>query len=142
MDSLTRISIIIFALVTLQSQTGCGVGSIEPDISAPEITLTSSREETNPLTATITLTWTPPTEYTNLQPMHDLSGYNIYFGSSPEQLERLVTIDANLTSYVIENDIRILANERYYFGMTAFTSNNLDSPMSNIAIYDGTNLTP
>lgn len=107
----------------------CGVGSITTD---PE-----AYSSSNGSTAVITLSWTPPTRYTNGTLMDDLSGYNLYFSTTSDNLNFLVEIPPNVTSYTIENDQRILANTTYYLGMKAFSSNQLESKMSELVIING-----
>ena len=76
-----------------------------------------------------TLSWQPPVERTDGSPLDDLSGYRIYFGSTPEGLGQTVTLDnPGLTSYVVEN----LSQGTWYFAMTAFDAAGLESELSAI----------
>ena len=66
-----------------------------------------------------TLTWVPPTQNTNGSVLTNLSGYRIYYGTSPSALNKTVTLsNAGLTAYVIQN----LAPATYYFALKALTS--------------------
>lgn len=124
-----------FLLYFLFHLSACGVGSIstDPDLGVSDVEVEET--VTNGSTAVITLSWIPPTTYTDNQLMYDLSHYKIYFGSSSPKIEPLIPlmeVDSNLTSIVIENDPRFIKGNTYYFGMTAFNSNNIESPMSEI----------
>ena len=74
------------------------------------------------------LSWNPPTENTDNSALTDLSGYKIYYGSSPGNYSESITIDnPGLTSFLVEG----LANGTWYFSMTSFNSMNIESAHSN-----------
>jgi len=76
---------------------------------------------------TALLSWTPPTENTDGSPLTDLAGYKIRYGASPCSYSDTITINnPGLTSYLVEN----LANEDWYFVMTAFNSPGIESSYS------------
>jgi hypothetical protein len=74
------------------------------------------------------LTWTPPLQNTDNTSLMNLTGYRIYWGTSPGNYSNSVTIGANLTSYVVEQ----LAPARYYFVATAISPSG-ESAYSNEA---------
>jgi hypothetical protein len=84
----------------------------------------------NATSGVATVTWTPPTENTDNSPLTDLAGFKIYYGVDQNQLtETLVIEDPNATSW----DISELAeNTTYYFAVTAFNSQGVESELSNI----------
>lgn len=77
-----------------------------------------------------TLSWTPPTQNTDGTPLTDLSGYRIYWGTSPGSYPNSVTIDqAGVTTYVVEN----LVPGTYEFVSTAINADGVESDYSNPA---------
>jgi Putative Ig domain len=77
-----------------------------------------------------TLTWVPPTQNTNGSVLTNLSGYRIYYGTSPSALNQTVTLNnAGLTAYVVQN----LAPATYYFALKALTSSGAESSLSQTA---------
>lgn len=126
------------ALVLL-NLVACGAGSTAGDLSvndlsiiAPENNNTEPDNANTKQNASITLSWTPPTENTDMTGLNNLAGYKIYFGTSPDKLSVLAEVDAGLSDYVIENDQRIQTGVTYYFGITAITYAKTESSMSNI----------
>lgn len=74
-----------------------------------------------------TLSWTPPTENTDGSTLTNLAGYKIYYGRSSDSLSQVIKINqAGITSYVIEN----LSPDVYYFAMTSFNSDGVESERS------------
>jgi len=77
---------------------------------------------------TALISWTPPTENTDNSPLNDLTGYKIYYGTSPGDYTNTINIDnPGLTSYLVED---LAANTTWYFVMTAFNANNIESAYS------------
>ena len=77
-----------------------------------------------------TLSWNPPTMYTDGTPLNDLSAYRIYFGTSAGSYPNQIEINnPGLTTYVVEN----LAPATYYFVSTAINSGGIESSYSNVA---------
>ena len=76
----------------------------------------------------VTLTWQPPTQNANGSPLRDLSGYNIYIGTSSKNYEyREIQLDnPGLTTYVIES----LEPGIYYIAATAINSSGIESSLS------------
>lgn len=74
-----------------------------------------------------TLSWTPPTENTDGTTLTNLAGYKIYYGRSSDDMSQVITIkQAGITTYVIEN----LSPSVYYFAMTSFNSQGVESERS------------
>jgi hypothetical protein len=77
-----------------------------------------------------TLSWLPPTANTDGTALTDLSGYRIYWGSSPGNYPNSVTVDnPGLSSYVIEN----LTPGTWEFVTTAINADGVESDFSNAA---------
>ncbi len=99
-------------------------------VEAPTKTATVS-SATSSVTGVVTLSWLPPTENTDGSALTDLSGYKIYYGTSPDALTNTIALNnAGLTSYVIEN---LVVDANYYFAITSINSSDVQSGLSNIA---------
>jgi hypothetical protein len=76
-----------------------------------------------------TLSWTAPTLNTDGSPLVDLAGYRIYYGTSSGTLNQTVQLNsAGLMTYVFSN----LSPATYYFAVTAFNANNVESDQSTV----------
>ena len=80
-------------------------------------------------TLSTTLSWTAPTENDDGTALTDLDGYRIYWGTIPGNYTNSVTIDAGLTTYVVDN----LAPGTYEFVATSFNTSGVESVYSNPA---------
>ena len=131
---LSRVLIIcVFAtsLVACNGSTSDSVSGISAIDSTTKSTDTGTGSTTpvNP-TGVVTLNWTPPTENTDGSSLVDLSGYTIYYGLAPDNMNNSISItNSGLTSYVVEN---LAANTTYYFSIIAINSQNAASDFSNI----------
>jgi hypothetical protein len=77
--------------------------------------------------AQVTLSWTSPTLNTNGTNTTDLAGYRIYYGSKSTQLNQVVTVEgAGVTDYAF----RELAAGTWYFAVTAYNSDKVESGLS------------
>lgn len=84
------------------------------------------RESGEPGTAT--LFWRAPTARTNGMPLTDLSGYKIHYGRMAGIYDYEITIsNPGIVAYVVEN----LMPGNWYFTMTAYDSQGLESTASN-----------
>lgn len=76
-----------------------------------------------------TLSWTPPTQNSDGSALVDLSGYNVYYGTSSTTMTNKVAItNPGLTSYLVGN----LGSGTYYFAITAYSSTGAESAMSSV----------
>jgi hypothetical protein len=74
-----------------------------------------------------TLSWTPPTQNTDGSSVTNLAGYNIYYGTSPEDLTTKIQVtNAGLTAYTVAD----LGAGTYYFSVSAYTANGVESAPS------------
>jgi hypothetical protein len=98
---------------------------------------TSSTPSAAPATATgngsATVSWAPPTATATGTPLTNLSGFKIYYGLDPTQLNTVVVInDPSVTS----TEISHLGQGTWYFGATAIDTNGLESALSNVSSKD------
>ena len=81
-------------------------------------------------TGSATLSWNPPTQNTDGSAVNNLAGYRVYWGMSQGSYPNSVTVsNPGLSSYVIDQ----LTPARWYFVVTAYTSNGSESNASNVA---------
>jgi hypothetical protein len=79
---------------------------------------------------TATVHWTAPTQRVDGSALTDLEGFRVKYGQAPDRLNTTVTVNTpGTTSYVVEG----LAAGTWYFGVTAFDSQGLESGLSEIA---------
>lgn len=75
------------------------------------------------------MSWHPPAHNEDGTALTDLAGFRIYYGTSAALLDQMVELtNPGLTSYVIEN----LAPATWYFGVSAFSANQLESALSQL----------
>ena len=78
--------------------------------------------------ASVTLSWTPPTQNEDGTNLVDLAGYVIYYGRESGQYSHQLHIDnPGISSYVVEN----LVPDTYYFASTAINVAGVQSDFSN-----------
>lgn len=77
-----------------------------------------------------TLSWTPPTQYTDGSSLNDLAGYKVYWGQDEDDMSNSATLDQpGVTSYVVEQ----LTPGTWFFSMKAFNEAGVESTFSNVA---------
>lgn len=85
---------------------------------------------TSVTTGSAVLSWTPPTQNTDGSAIVNLAGYNVYYGTSATQLgNKVVVSNPGATSYTVSN----LASGTYYFAITAYTADGVESALSNVS---------
>lgn len=80
-------------------------------------------------TDSVNLSWAPPATRADGSelPTGELAGYRVYMGTSSTNLAPLVDLsDDSITEYRVSN----LPNGSYYFAVTAYDSNGLESGYS------------
>jgi hypothetical protein len=77
----------------------------------------------------VQLTWTPPTQNTDNTALANISGYRIYYGTDPNNLDQMIVVDKGTTAYLMEN----LAPAQWYFAVSAITTDAYESDVSNVA---------
>ena len=81
-------------------------------------------------TGSATLSWAPPTQNTDGSALSNLAGYRVYWGTSQGSYPNSVTIsNPGLATYVVDQ----LTPARWYFVVTAYSSNGVESSPSNVA---------
>ena len=93
-------------------------------------TITVSAVSTSPpppVTGSVTLDWTPPTNNVDGSPISNLAGYTILYGNNPNSLTQTVNVpNPASTSYVVQN----LTPATWYFSLVAYNSAGEDSTPS------------
>jgi fibronectin type 3 domain-containing protein len=108
---------ILPALVAVAVFSGCGGGA--PTVASNVVAAP---------TGAATLTWEAPTLNTDGTALSNLSGFNIYYGTSPTSLTQKESIASpSTTSYTLSN----LTSGAWYFGVTAYDSAGYESALSN-----------
>ncbi len=78
----------------------------------------------------VMLDWEPPTENIDGSPLRRLGGYRVYWGPVHGHYPHSTTIDnPGLATYVVEQ----LAPGTWFFVVTAFTADDVESEFSNVA---------
>jgi hypothetical protein len=78
---------------------------------------------------TVTLSWIAPTGNTNGTPLTDLAGYHIHYGTSQDNLTKVIDLAGTGTT---EYEVSGLAPGTYYFAVTAYTAMGTESAESDI----------
>ncbi len=95
------------SLVALLSCGGGGGGSSTPTSGNPPPGTTS----------TVTLSWQTPVSAADGTPLADLSGFNIYYGTSTLAYRIMIDV-GNVRTYTLQN----VPAGTYYFAITAYDS--------------------
>jgi hypothetical protein len=76
---------------------------------------------------TVTLTWQPPTEYSDGTPLTSLAGYDIYYGTASQSYSQTIKVsNPGISTYVVDN----LPAGTYYFAIAAYDSTGEQSAFS------------
>jgi hypothetical protein len=93
----------------------------------PELPPVEEPEPDDGDTGSATLSWHPPTEFTDGSTLHDLDGYRIHYGTDSGSYEWVIEIDnPGITRYVIDG----LEPGTYYFAISAIASTGTESAPS------------
>ena len=76
----------------------------------------------------IVLSWTPPTQNMDESALNNIANYRIYYGTDPNQLDKMIVVDKGATSYVVEN----LSPAEWHFAVSAVTTEAFESDLSNM----------
>jgi hypothetical protein len=127
MHKLTR----ILAIITLASMlSACNNGL---DSSSSGTTSTHTTQTTTTSSDIVNLNWKAPTTRSDgsYLPTSELAGYRVYMGTSSDNLTELVDLnDDTITNYTI-ND---LSTGNYYFAVSAYDINGLESGYSQVIL--------
>ena len=123
MKTLRLVCVLVLASAWL---AGCNDSSSSGGVTASS---TAAPTGASTGTGTATLSWQAPTTDTNGQPLTNLSGYIIYYGSSQANLSQTITLNTVGTqTYVIDN----LTPGTWYFAIRAVTSSGTESALSDV----------
>lgn len=76
-----------------------------------------------------TLSWVPPVRNTDGSTLHNLGGFFVHVGRSATRFDRQIRVsNPTVNRYVVEG----LSAGTWYFAVTAFNSNNVQSAMSQV----------
>ncbi|MCU7852669.1 MAG: fibronectin type III domain-containing protein [Candidatus Thiodiazotropha sp. (ex Monitilora ramsayi)] len=120
-----KISTLILVILTSLVLSACGGGSTDS---------TSDSRDTIVGTAE-TLSWTAPVTRADSSylPLTELQGYRIYYGTSSDNLNMLVDLnDGSITEFSIDT----LPAGNYYFAITAYDADGVESGYSNVVNKD------
>jgi len=78
---------------------------------------------------TVTLSWIAPTGNTNGTPLTDLAGYHIHYGTSQDNLTKVIDLAGTGTT---EYEVSGLAPGTYYFAVSAYTAMGTESAQSDV----------
>jgi hypothetical protein len=74
------------------------------------------------------LSWVPPTEREDGTALESVSGYRIYYGRAPEELEHGIEVGREVTEYQIHN----LGSGTWYFAVAAICEQGIESAPSSV----------
>jgi hypothetical protein len=123
--------------VTLAACGGGGASTTSASSQSAPVSGSSSSppvtsEAPPPAAATVgaaTLSWTAPDQNTDGSALTNLAGYRIYYGTSENDLDQVISIsNVGITAYVVDD----LTAGTYYFSIRAYTSAGTESSLSNI----------
>lgn len=76
-----------------------------------------------------TLTWQAPTQNTDGTALSNLAGFHIYYGTSQNALNQMVTVaDPSATTFQVNN----LTSGTWYFAVSAYSTSGTESARSNV----------
>ena len=123
-----RAALSALALGLLLAITGCDGSSyvVNGDSSDSSDSGLSHSDSTS---QTAIVSWTPPVQRTDGSALTDLAGYRVYYGKGLNSLTQIIDIrNVGQTSQFIDN----LDTGTWYFAVTAYTNDGLESEMSNL----------
>ena len=142
--SSTFVSVLMLGLLfgitgcnTESADTGAGAASVGSTVAAPDSGTeaspdgsTNSTSYSGSASKTAIVSWTPPTQRTDGSALTDLAGYRVYYGRSLNAMSRILDIrNPGQTSQFIDD----LETGTWYFAVTAFSADGLESEMSELA---------
>ena len=122
---------ILGALTISMILAGCG-GSTESGGSVSDASTSSSSSTASSASAdSVTLSWSAPTENTNGSALTNLSGYVIYYGTSPSAMTQTIDINTvGMLTYVVDN----LSAGSWYFQIVAVNAaGDVSSPSATVS---------
>jgi hypothetical protein len=109
--------------VTPQIQISVSDGTHSAALAAFALTVKSGAADS------VTLSWTAPTLNSDGEPVTDLAGYHVYYGTSEKNMTSVINVDKSTTNdQVIGN----LQPGTWYFAVSAYNSAQIESAISAI----------
>jgi hypothetical protein len=126
-----RAALSALALGILLAITGCGGSSYGDSGDSGDSVDSGDRglSHADSTSQTAIVSWTPPVQRTDGSALTDLAGYRVYYGKGLNSLTQIIDIrNAGQTSQFIDD----LDTGTWYFAVTAYTRDGLESEMSNL----------
>jgi hypothetical protein len=102
-----------------------GAGQLGADYFEPA---TTARDSATGKTGSVTLSWLPPMQYTDGQPL-DIRGYRVYAGPSWSNLALVEDLpQPGISRYMLSG----LSAGKWFFAMTVYDAQGVESAFSNI----------
>jgi predicted small secreted protein len=118
MKKIIMLALVIFSSILL---TACGSGAGDAVSDTQNSTTTAGK----------VLEWTAPTTRSDSTPLSlsEIQGYRVYYGTSPSNLAMLVDLnDDTVTDFTVDS----IPSGNYYFAVTAYDMDGVESGFSNI----------
>jgi len=117
---------VLLLLVVMMFFAACGGA---PTTTGPPSATPASPSSSPPISGTATLSWDPVTKDLSGEPLTDLAGYIIHYGTSAQALNSVLALEnPNQTTYVVTG----LSPGTWYFAVSAYTASGTESALSNI----------
>ena len=108
--------------------SGCGGSSYADSVDSVD-SVDRGLSHADSTSQTAIVSWTPPVQRTDGSALTDLAGYRVYYGKGLNSLTQIIDIrNAGQTSQFIDD----LDTGTWYFAVTAYTRDGLESEMSNL----------
>ena len=128
-----RIYLHLITVILAISVAACGA----PSGGSGDSSSTDSSSTVLSADAPKTISWTPPTTYTDGSPLTGISKYRLYYGPTGDTLQLALEIDNMGSSYTLTQADTdsianlMVANSTHFFALTVVDSQGLESGFSN-----------
>lgn len=122
---------LLIAALLVSALTACGGSGTTTGTTAATSTGSEAQTQTQTATDSVNLSWRAPASRSDgtYLPISELAGYRVYMGTTSNDLSPLVDLnDEAITSYTIRN----LSAGSYYFAISAYDIDGLESGMSQV----------
>jgi len=132
----TAVSVLVLSLLfgisgcnTDSAYRGAGASLDGSTVASPDGS-TDTTSFSGSTSKTAIVSWTPPTQRTDGSALTNLAGYRVYYGKSLNAMSRVLDIrNPGQTSQFIDD----LEKGTWYFAVTAYSADGLESEMSELA---------
>ncbi len=115
----------VFLVIIAAMLIACGGGRATTSSTDDAVTIPSDIPPVNGV-GSATLSWLPPTAYSDGSAITELSGHNVYINSGSGYTRVASINNPSVTTYVVEN----LSSGTHVFVVTAFDSQGVESSYS------------